>query len=236
MRCRFIIMPMLLLLASASLSAAMISVSPFTQTAYNSAISGYDILASEDFEDFTIGNVDDMLLTDIGTFSSAGGTGSGSSVINDGSKLAIREGSVFGRSSTTSTLSNDTNNDQFLDSNDTFGIKWNAAADGNLFNRLVLTITDAGEFENMVIEVGDMSLSLEDLDNAVSLLLQIDLDSSVSSQTVYFRNFNQNDQLAINDGFSLDDIAIVTVPLPMAWFLFLGALSCLVFTRQRNCE
>ena len=228
----------LCLFATSTAYAASISAIPFDQSAYVSATNGFSLLAAEDFENATVGNVAPGYMTNVGSFYSIGGVGSGGTINqasfnNDGSLLAIREGDVFGRTSTTPILSNDLSDDQFLDSNDTFGIRWEASAGGSPFDRLVLTITDASEFKNMVIEVDSMTYSLGDLGNGVSMLLQIDFASSVTEKTVYFRHLNHNGHPALNDGFSLDDIAITAVPVPGAFILLMGALASLGLTQRR---
>ena len=61
--------------------------------------------------------------------------------------LAIRNGTVYGRSSTTDLIAGAPNSktpDLFLDSNDTFGMRW-VVDPGSMFNKLIFTLTDASD-------------------------------------------------------------------------------------------
>ena len=92
--------------------AASISVANFDAASYASVVSGYGNAVTEDFESFAEGNVADGFATSVGTFATLGGIGSGGTVsnadfANDGSMLAVRDGNVYGRTSTTSQLTND---------------------------------------------------------------------------------------------------------------------------------
>lgn len=108
-------------------SAALISVTDFDAASYASGGSGYDNAVTKDFESFAEGNVANGFATSVGPFATLGGTGSGGAVTNaddanDGSMLAVRDGNVYGRTSTTALLSDDKSENKFLDSNDTYGI------------------------------------------------------------------------------------------------------------------
>lgn len=226
--------------------AATISISEFSKPAYDALLGSMSAPVVEDFEGFAEGNIDDgWSASAVGSFSSVGGTGSGRTVTgsvasgnfagNEGERLAIRDGSVFGRRSTTSALSGDAGDDTFLDSNDTFGIAWQASLGGQMFDRLIVTLTDATDVGAMMrISVGSDSVMLSGLGNGARKIVEIVLGGPVSTATVLFENFHPNGSYRRNDGFSLDDIALSAVPLPAgAWFL-LGGLGALAAMRRRK--
>ncbi|MEO1538053.1 MAG: VPLPA-CTERM sorting domain-containing protein [Pseudomonadota bacterium] len=225
---------------SAPAFAATVTVSEFSKSSYN-ALTGSMNAVVQDFEDFSVGNVADGFSTNVGTFSSAGGTGSGGTVRNapfenEGSQLAIRDGNVYGRTSTTSALSMDSEDDTFLDSNDTFGIIWNVAlAGGKMFDRLVFTVKDAAEFGGMlqVSVLGGATTQIINGANAVTNLIEIDFGRSVSSATIVLSHFGRDGNFT-NDGFSMDDISVSAVPLPASALFLLGGLGGLIALRRRK--
>lgn len=213
--------------------AASISVSDFSAAAYNAAVSG-DAYTTESFEGYDERNLSIGEATSVGTFSTLGGPGTGltvsrASFANDGSLLAIREGHVFGRKSTTSVLTGNASDDKFLDSNDTLGIFWEVAT-GSQFDRIVLTLSDAVD-RGAVLTIGVVgmgSIDLSGFGNGTQKLVEIDFGQAVSSASVFFRNNG------INDGFSLDDIAVSQVPLPASFLMLLGGLGGLSLLRRKS--
>lgn len=211
-------------------AAASITVGTFDVTDYNNATS-LGVHATENFEGFGEGNVPNGFGTAVGTFSTIGGVGSGGTVKhagfdNDGSLLATRDANVFGRHSTTRLLTGQSADDMFLDSNDTQGIRWDVSLGGGLFNKLVLTLTDAADTGAiMEIMVGDTAYSFKKQGNGNHKTVIIKLDEKVASTSVFFRNRNANGGLKINDGFSLDDIAVAEVPLPASALLLLAGIG-----------
>lgn len=227
-------------LLSAPAFAASITVSDFNAGAYDAIVSGYGNTVTEDFEGFSEGNVGNGFATSVGTFSTLGGTGTGGTVTgadfaNDGSLLAVRDGDVYGRSSTTSALSGEKSDDKFLDSNDTFGIAWMVSLGGSMFDRIALTLTDAADVgAYMRIVVGDDSYVLSNLGNGARKIVEINFDSAISVASVFFGNTNGNGSVRLNDGFSIDDIAVSQVPLPASALLLLGGLAGLSRFRKKS--
>ena len=220
--------------------AASITVSDFNAGAYDAIVSGYANAVVEDFEGYSEGNVADGFATSVGTFSTLGGTGSGGTVTgadfaNDGSMLAVRDGNVYGRRSTTSALTGDRGDDMFLDSNDTFGISWVVSLGGSLFDSLVLTLTDATDVGAIMrIAVGQETYTFSGLGNGAQKIVQIDFDQAVDTASVFFGNWNRDGSPRLNDGFSLDDIAVSEVPLPASALLLLGGLAGLAGMRRKK--
>ncbi|MEO1552010.1 MAG: VPLPA-CTERM sorting domain-containing protein [Pseudomonadota bacterium] len=219
--------------------ASTITISSFTVGTYSAELAGFSSPVVEDFEAAQVGNVSDGFSTAVGTFATIGGTGTGGTVsqanfANDGSKLAIRDGNVFGRVSTTQLLTGNAADDQFLDSNDTFGIAWTASLGGTLFDKLLLTLTDAADVgARMRVSTGLTTETLVTAGNGNQQMVLVEFSSAVSSASIFFENVRDNGNLT-NDGFSLDDIAISAVPLPAGALLLGSALVGLMGARRRK--
>lgn len=204
------------------------------------AETGVGVLVEEDFQSFTEGNIADGYATTVGTFASLGGEGSGGTIKNsqfdnDGSQLAMRDGQVYGRRSTTQYLTGDAKDDMFLDSNGTHGIAWTASAGGSLFNKIVLSVTDAAdEGAIMEIVVGDSIYRLENQYQGRKWLVTIGLNERVSEASIFFRNWDSDGSMMANDGFSLDDVVLADVPLPASVALLLAGLGGLATFGRRK--
>lgn len=248
-----------LLVGVCQVQAASIGVSEFSVGAYNTAVSSLTVDASENFESsdgFNLGGssyyqpivTDTAITSAVGSFESIGGTGSGRTITDvndvnfDASKIAVRTGNVYGRSSTTDDISGNSGALQFLDSNDTMGIDWNVSLGGRSFDTLSFVIGDATDVgATLTITVDGISQYYSNLDPSNQQLVVISFDSLVSSSLVSFTNST------LNDGFSLDDIVVgrssgggtlavptSVVPLPAGGFLLLTAIGALAASKKRK--
>jgi opacity protein-like surface antigen len=229
-----------------------IDVQVFTTDKYEQILATMGTVVVEDFEEAgPEGNRANGFGTKVGTFASLGGRGNGLTVTeepggssgnfpgNDGTKLAIRDGNVFGRQSTTAMLTGDAADDQFLDSNDTKGISWSVDI-GSAFTRILLTLTDATDVGAiMKITANGVSESFNNLKssgvrNGNIQILLIDFGAPVETAEITFFNSRTNGSAFMNDGFSIDDIAVSAVPLPAPALMLLAGLGGLAALRRKR--
>ncbi|MEM9343999.1 MAG: VPLPA-CTERM sorting domain-containing protein [Pseudomonadota bacterium] len=183
----------------------------------------------ETFESLATGEVGPLLGTGVGTFLSLGGTGSGGTVVGSGTELAIKnegDGNLGGRFNTT------LGGEQFLDSNDAFGVGIAFDLGGSLFDTIAFSLTDAtDQGATLTIEATDgtaMSTSLSGLGNGNLQLVTIKFDTLVS-----FAIVTLEDDI-LNDGFGIDDVYVGTVPLPAAALLMLAGLGAVGALRMKR--
>ncbi|MEM6610269.1 MAG: VPLPA-CTERM sorting domain-containing protein [Pseudomonadota bacterium] len=222
--------------------AASIHATDFTQAAYNAATSGGTFVGL-DFEAegdaAGEGEVGPALVTHVGTFTTMGGTGSGGTVSglpgNTGTELALRDGNTYGRVDTVGGR-------WYLDSNDTYGILWNADLGGALFKSLTFVLTDGsdvGAYLRVSAAGSDYELrSGGRLPNGYSSLVTITFEDYVQSALVELVNYTTSGGTALrrNDGFSIDGVQVelAPVPLPAAGLMLVAGLGGLAALRRRK--
>lgn len=239
-------------LMTSAAAAASISVGQFSVGNYNALLGGLNgTIIGEDFETFSEANVGGPgapFATSVGTFETRGGTGSGGTVTrsdntfnalnpNDGTQLAIRDRNVFGRVSTTALLDSDPSKDKFLDSNDTYGIVWNLDLGGALFNKVLLTLTDAADTGATVTITSDTGgfAQFQTQPRSNQKTVFVDFGAAISSARIEFVNTRgPNGALRRNDGLGIDDIAISAVPIPASALLLGAGLTGLLAFRRRR--
>lgn len=229
--------------------AGTVSVNIKDPSQYGTLTSGWNSVG-QDFEALganggrrEVGGIGTPLVTNVGSFQTIGGTGSGGTVkdpgnnttpTNTGKQLALRDGTVYGRKNVVPTPGS-----WFLDSNDTHGMKWDVSLGGTLFNKLIFALTDAtdvGAFLRIIVN-GEVETVLNKnvYTNGTTKLVMVDFGEAVKSATIILGNYafasaptcvttarmNCTDKPFINDGFSIDGIQVSAVPLP-AGILLLG--------------
>jgi hypothetical protein len=172
-------------------------------------------------------------MTKVGSFASLGGIGSGGSAVNGGKALQVRSDDpwVWGRYNTSGVDGN------WLDSNDTLGMRWDVAV-GEKFNALAFLLTDAADVgATFTIKVGDTLFSQVigasgRLANGSIQLVRILLPEAVASLAIELRNDRLNDGFGI-DGATVARVAPVPLP-PAALLLFSGAAALFGVSRRRR--
>ena len=218
------------------------------------------IFATEDFEGFDdLGQIGETatvtkngsevpvsLSTAVGSFTTLGGKGSGSTAVDvsnvkgDDSKrglnLSIRQDgddpANGGRQNTSFTSSAD---DTYLDSNDTLGFEWVAGTAGSdAFDRLLFTLTDPSDVgKTLTISADGHSEThtiLPRQPNGEIFNVLIGFSTGVSSATISLA------KTGTNDGFSIDNVTVGAVPLPAAAWLLLGVSGALVGAKRRSAR
>lgn len=211
-----------------SAQAATISISTFTDAQFTALSSGGIV---EDFESYQNVRWVDGTGTNVGTFSTLGGSGSGTVCqANTGrpcTTLAIQRGSNSGQGNLVPF-----DGVQALSSNDTLGIAWNAfTRAGTLFSQVVFGLRDAADIRNTVftITAGGQTTTLSPGGNNNGRLVVINFGENVSSALIEMRTTR-------NDGFTLDGATIIPspVPLPASSLLLLGGLAALGAAARRK--
>jgi hypothetical protein len=215
-------------LAAAPCGAATMTVERFDPATYLARVAGAAHV--EDFEELGRQHgggqlsSDEPLTTAIGTFVTLGGQGSGATSGGDGHALALRQG-VQGQG----------NAIPFdglwsLNSNDTFGLMWEATWP-SAFNWLALVLIDAADTRNVVVDIvlrGGPSMRVSDQPDGGKLLVTVVFDRPVYSAALWISN-SRNGRPATNDSFSIDGVALglapAVVPLPPSGWLLGGALG-----------
>lgn len=215
------------IMAASAANATTISVSAFTEDGFDAYQSG-NILAYQNFESFDapVQYSGGLTGTNVGDFTSLGGTGEGTSIIDDGTDLAVDNNAAFGRVNTTNPGEN------WLSSNDTDGILWNASAGGSLFNSVAFSLSDIADTgATLTVTADGTAESFSGLGNGEVKWVVISFGSFIDSAKVSLEN---TDGAINNDGFGIDDVTIAAVPLPAGAALMLTGLGGLAIARRRK--
>ena len=203
-------------------------------TSTDTYIDALDNPVTQDFENIegVNGNTQlgGILNTNVGSFETLGGTGTGGSAVGDGTELSVKNSNGFGRQNTT------TGGEYWLDSNDTFGIRWIASlANNTKFTQLAFSLSDAVDqgATLTVAAAGDFitaDLDLSDQNNGTLQWVVVSFENAVEMATISLTNSK------LNDGFGIDDTTIAAVPLPAGILLLGTALGGLGVVRRRTAK
>mgnify|MGYP001796214899 FL=1 len=120
-----------------------------------------------------------------------------------------------------------------LNSNDTFGIQWDAGT-GDLFNRVVFGMSDATDQGATLTITADDGTTSEfeilnsNLGDGNAQLVIIDFDELIGSATISLESSIED------DGFAIDGVSVGVVPLPAAGLLLIGGLGVLGAMSRRQ--
>jgi len=218
------------LVTASAASATTISIATFTDAAFADYQAG-NVLAYEDFEGYTApaqyaGGLAGMNTSAVGDFTTLGGTGAGGSIIGDGTDLAVDNNTSFGRANTTPGGFN------WLSSNDTSGILWEASAGGSVFNSVAFSLTDITDTgATLTVSADGASETRSGLGDGNSQWIVITFGAMVSSADITLENVSG---AILNDGFGVDDATIAAVPLPAGVALMMTGLGGLAIARRRK--
>jgi MYXO-CTERM domain-containing protein len=210
------------------------------RNAMNDFLTGNRIRGLETFEGHPAWNgasgTSNPRNTNVGSFTTLGGHGTGGAAVNGGRSLEVRGDNTmpWGRYNTDTTSNSLGGN--WLDTNDTYGMKWEVAGLGR-FDTLAFFLTDVADVgATFSIKVGDelfsdIAGSTGRIANGSIHLIRIALDRAVENLTVELIH----DRL--NDGFGIDGATVVEVapvPVPPAAALLVTGLAAFAGLRRRR--
>jgi hypothetical protein len=227
---------------SSAASAATLTVDHYergqlgtAQAAMSSYQASVEVKGLETFSEYASwdghSGTSDLQNTKVGSFTAFGATGSGKSVVGDGSRLQVRGDDTmhWGRYSTAPL------GGHWLDSNDNLGMTWQVGGLGK-FNALAFFVIDAADVGGKFsIKVGDTLFS--DLAGGARLangniqFVKILLDKAVTHLTVQLMHDRTN------DGFGIDGAAVAKIapaPLPPAALLLVTGIAGIAGMRRRR--
>jgi len=233
------------LLVAGAASAATVSV---TLTGYGTDVAGavaardaflgpWAVVGHEDFEDFTAYDDADYdvtpLPTDVGTFTSIGDAGSGSTQVFPAGEAVVRSAAFPGTSATGSRYDADgdeAGGTNYLDSNDGGGISLAIAGLG-MFDRIAFLLTDVDDVGSALFNIksdGNLLASNNVVQgNGKLFLVTVSISELIDQLTLDM-------MIDTGDGFGIDGVKIVATPIPAAGFLLLGGLGALGFASRRK--
>ncbi|MBP7003138.1 hypothetical protein [Amaricoccus sp.] len=171
--------------------------------------------------------------TSVGAFAALGGHGKGGTAVNGGTALQVRNyfPENWGRFDVGAADGN------WLDSNDTLGMRWDVATGGK-FNALAFLLTDVADVgAKFTIKVGDTLYSQVigaggKLANGSIHFVRILLPETIENLVVELRNDRLNDGFGIA-GATVQHIAPVPLP-PAVLLLASGAVALFGVSRRRR--
>ncbi len=228
-------------------SAASLNISSYAPKNVAGALADLDsrktageISVTENFEGFaswngTSGTANPS--TAVGVFTAIGGTGYGTSVVGNADNLQVRNDNdmAWHRHNMT------TGGNSWLDSNDTYGMKWEVGG-MPAFNALSFILTDVADQKGtkFSIKIGDQLFSNvlgangREADGGI-YVVDILLTEVVTSLTVLLENSRLNDGFGIdNVRVALTDPSLAPIPVPPAALLLLTGTAVIAAVRRRR--
>ncbi|WP_253186823.1 VPLPA-CTERM sorting domain-containing protein [Roseobacter denitrificans] len=180
----------------------------------------------------TEGEIQGVLGTSVGTFTTIGPIGNGSTCgaldLNGDNctNIALQEDPGQNGQGNLVPAAGDWS----INSNDTLGVIWQAAlAGGTFFDSLVFAIQDAADAgaKKLAVSADGVTETFDNLGNGNESIVVVSFGTAVNAATV-------NIETSANDGFTIDGAAISPVPLPASSLLLIGGMAALAGVARRR--
>jgi hypothetical protein len=177
------------------------------------------------------GEIETSIGTSVGSFTTAGGSGNGSTCDrldlknDDCDNIALQQApSVNGQGNTIPF-----NGEWALNTADTTGLIWDVAVGGRLFDSLFFVLRDPADqrAKTLSIVAGGDTYTSGVIGNESLLLVEVLFGTAVSSATVTITTSS-------NDAFTFDGAGVNVVPLPAAGWMLLAGIGGLAALRRRQ--